>query len=418
MTDEQQPDEPGRELAVVPEHQPPTREVAVIDTDSWVQFAKPIFELAHRVYDTEFVPKGLRGSEPATAAAMLYGREVGLPPMTALNVTHVIEGKPGLSAEAMRAMVLAAGHEIEFMESTGATCTIRGRRRGQERWTPVTWTTDMARAAGLIGRPIWKAYPRTQLQARCTTELCRMIFPDVIHGFRSIEELEDMSGEDGSTAAAGEGGGAGTSKVTRKRATKKAAAAPDARNSRETPAALPGPPLPGEPGYDDPTEPAGEVESDDRGEATRGAEPGEGSEGPASPVSEPPESASDDAAPESSGPGGAPATSHAVSEPATPGPESGERANPRPIGRGLQRALMAQFGEYGMGEDREERLLVCSTIIGREVASTNNLTHDEAAQIMDTLARVNDRAGLNNLLDTIDQANAERAAAEHGEDES
>lgn len=425
----EQTEEPGRELAVVPAHKPPTREVAVIDTDSWVAVAKPIFELAHRVYDTEFVPKGLRGSEPATAAAMLYGREVGLPPMTALNVTHVIEGKPGLSAEAMRAMVYAAGHEIEFTESTGATCTIRGRRRGQERWTVVVWTIDMARAAGIAGKHIWKSYPRTQLQARCTTELCRMIFPDVIHGFRSIEELEDLSDDDGTEPAAG-GQSTGTSKVSRKRAAaKKTAAAPRPLTAADAPAGMP--PLPGEPGYDDPTEPAGEVESDDRGEATRGAEPdGAGSEGSASPASEPPGPAPDDA--DGSQDDGAPSLPDAGpgAETGEPGEEAGDvpttedpgSPDDRPVSparrsAGQHRMILGQLGGLGVDtNDREERLLICSSIAGRSIESSTDLTRDEAKAIIDTLAKVEDREQLMRLLDTIDEAAAERARAESGDE--
>ena len=34
------------------------------------------------------------------------------------------------------------------------------------------------------------------LQARATGELCRLKFTDVIHGMRTVEELEDMVDED------------------------------------------------------------------------------------------------------------------------------------------------------------------------------------------------------------------------------
>lgn len=418
MTEQQQS---GRELAVVPATTP-AREVARTDTDSWIGVLQNIGHLAELICGTEFVPKNLRNSAPATAAAIMYGREVGLPPMTALTQTHVIEGKPAMSAEAMRAMVIAGGHDLVFDEVTGAVCTMRARRAGSDHWTTLSWTIDMARAAGVAGKDNWKHYPRAMLIARCTSDLCRMVFPDVIHGFRALEEVQDFD-----ESAPSESGGAerptGTTKVTRKRATK--APAPAARNSRAIPAAPPaGPPLPGEPGYDDTTEPAGEVESDDRGEATRGAEPdGAEIEGSTSPVTEPP------------GPAATPATQDAEFPSAGPGAETGEpgegagdvpttedpgspdsKAGPRPIGRGHQRALMAQFGEFGLGDDREERLAIVTAIVGREVESTNNLTADEAHQVMDTLARVQTREALYALLDTIDQANAERAAAESGDE--
>lgn len=161
--------------------------------DSWVAVIRPVITLSEHVADTEFVPRSMRGNPPAIAAAILHGRELGLPPMTALAQTHVIDGRPTLSAEGQRALALAAGHDVEFVELTDATVTIRGRRAGGERWTAVTWTLDRARHAGLLGKPrsAWATYPRAMLAARATAELCRLIFPDVLHGMAATEELED-----------------------------------------------------------------------------------------------------------------------------------------------------------------------------------------------------------------------------------
>lgn len=421
-------------LPAVPE--PPRQE---IDVDSWVEVAKPIFALASRIYDTEFCPKGLRGSEPAVAAAMLYGREIGLPPLTSLGGIHVIEGKPGLSAEQMRAMVFAAGHEIEFTESTGATCTIRGRRRGQERWTAVTWTIDMARAAGLGGKHIWKTYPRTQLQARATTELARMIFPDVIHGFRSVEELDDMGEANGTEAAPG-APVSGTSKVSRARRTTRKRAEPAPPKAldmaeeiyRRQDAEASGPPLPGEPGYEDtPTGPstpesgrgvptsAGEGETDSE---TRDSDTGEDSPSPA-PPSEGEESPGD-LTRKAGGPGETAtpppptysehvAREHGLGAPDDPETPQHDDDEPRhPVGprkpsRAQMRMLWGTLGGFGLtGDDeREERLLVATTILGREVETFEDLAADECKTLIDALAMVtppNDRAALNRLLDQYD----------------
>ena len=66
----------------------------------------------------------------AVLAALMSGAERGLGPMESLRSIHVIEGKPTLSAEAMRALVLAAGHDIEIVESTA---TKAHRRRPPRR---------------------------------------------------------------------------------------------------------------------------------------------------------------------------------------------------------------------------------------------------------------------------------------------
>lgn len=161
-------------------------------TDSWTDVLIHVGHLAERIADTDFVPKGMRRNAPAVAAAILHGREVGFGPMTALAQTHVIEGRVSISAEAMRALVLQHGHHIRIGEMSGGSCTIAGRRAGDDHWVTVTWTLEDARRAGLATKNVWKSYPRQMLLARATTELLRAVFPDVIHGLMSTEELDEL----------------------------------------------------------------------------------------------------------------------------------------------------------------------------------------------------------------------------------
>ena len=58
--------------------------------------------------NSDFVPKGLRGNRGATLAAMLFGRELGLPPLRPSDLFSV-DGRVGLYAQAMR-LVLSRGH--------------------------------------------------------------------------------------------------------------------------------------------------------------------------------------------------------------------------------------------------------------------------------------------------------------------
>ena len=109
-------------------------------TDSWVASIADVVRLAGYICDTTFVPAGLRGSAPATAATILYGSEIGILPITALQTMHVINGRVGMAAELMRAQVLAAGHELETLESTTALCRMRGRRKGSVTWTECQWS--------------------------------------------------------------------------------------------------------------------------------------------------------------------------------------------------------------------------------------------------------------------------------------
>jgi hypothetical protein len=150
-------------------------------------------QLAGQIAKTEFVPKGLRGRPEAVLSAMLYGRELGLEPMTSLRLIQVVDGNVGLSAEGMRAVVAAHGHRIWVAERTETSVTVCGQRAGHPDVETVTWTLADAEQAGLAKKDVWQKYPRAMLLARATSELCRSHFPDVIGGLSyTPEELESI----------------------------------------------------------------------------------------------------------------------------------------------------------------------------------------------------------------------------------
>jgi len=88
------------------------------------------FRLAKRIAETDFAPRALRGNPNAVLACILTGQELGIGGMKALQSIHIIEGRPTLSAELMRALVFAAGHRLDITESTNEQVTLYGRRRG------------------------------------------------------------------------------------------------------------------------------------------------------------------------------------------------------------------------------------------------------------------------------------------------
>ena len=161
------------------------------DTDGWTDVLPAVGDLAAKISQTEFVPDTMRGKPAVVAAAILYGRELGLAPMTSLRSVALIKGRPALSSEAMRAMVLASGHHIAFEEMTAARCVIIGRRRGSEDSTRVVFTMDDAKKMGVGGNAQYSKMPRQMLAARATAELCRLIFADVIGGLVADVEVDD-----------------------------------------------------------------------------------------------------------------------------------------------------------------------------------------------------------------------------------
>lgn len=228
---EAQPVVSGEVMPYAPPVANRTVDLRNVATDSWTDVLADVVTLSRGIAGTEFVPAGLRGSMEKTTAAILYGRELGLPPMTALGSIHVIDGRAGTSAESMRALILQAGHELEIREMTTSRCRIAGRRRGSESWTEAVAAKaefDQVRirtrggSMKLTEKDNWRNWPAEMLLARATTRLARMMFADVIHGMRSTEELSDMT-ETGQAPAAGRADAgqvpapAGRTRVARKR---------------------------------------------------------------------------------------------------------------------------------------------------------------------------------------------------------
>jgi hypothetical protein len=161
-----------------------------------------LWTLAKLTTNTAMVPKALRGRPDAALAVMVYGHELGLSPMTSLREVFIIDGTPSCSAKLMRALILRAGHHLEWRGLSAGTATLYGQRRDKLSSAEVTWTLDDAVQAGLCtirdgkphsrtaqGKPKpWESHPRSMLAARATSELARLIFPDVTIGY-TPEEL-------------------------------------------------------------------------------------------------------------------------------------------------------------------------------------------------------------------------------------
>lgn len=158
-----------------------------------------LLKFCRMIAPTSFVPKPLRGDPPAVLACIMTGREMQLGPMESLQHVFIVDGRPTLSAQVMRAMIQRAGHEFAITEQTDDSCTVAGLRagsRGDGDIHLVTWTLEDAQRAGLAGKSNWKTYPRAMLLARATSELARALFADVLGPARyTPEELGGQAAE-------------------------------------------------------------------------------------------------------------------------------------------------------------------------------------------------------------------------------
>jgi len=327
---------------------------AMSDIDSWTEIVGKVIRLANEIYDTPFIPDGLRGSAPAVAAAILAGREMGLGPMTSLANIDVIRGKPTQKPLLMRAMIQSRGHKWEDVENNDTRAVVRGCRKGEPNWTTVTFTADQAKRAGLdLGK-----YPADKLYARASSRLAKHRFADVIMGMPSSDDAEDgVDAEIGIDTGASEASGTAPAAIEAARprtaqraarkasppapaATAQAAAAPAASGPRQD-AGGDLPPLPGE--EEDPTS----------------APP----QGTASPPST---SAPDD----------------------TDYDTHGTVTKPQ-----ITRIWATLTGDIGYpNSDKDAARATCAAIIGRDLGTSSDLSRNEASTVIDTLSAVLDIA--------------------------
>lgn len=128
------------------------------------------------------IPKQYQRQPANILVAMEYGRSLGLDPVTAMQMVHVVEGKPAASAQLIGALVRRAGHRLRVTgDATKAVAEII-RKDDPDFVFRSEWTMDRARAAGLAGKGTWKQYPDAMLKARAITEVARDACPEALSG--------------------------------------------------------------------------------------------------------------------------------------------------------------------------------------------------------------------------------------------
>lgn len=133
---------------------------------------------------------GAKTREQALMIAM-RGRSLGLDYSTALAAMHVIEGRPTLTADAMVAICLSRSdvcESFDTIESTNERCIVEAKRRGKPARRH-EYSMEDAKRAGLAGKQMWQKYPRNMLRARAKSELARDMFPELLLGLYTADEV-------------------------------------------------------------------------------------------------------------------------------------------------------------------------------------------------------------------------------------
>ena len=131
--------------------------------------------------------------EDGIFAIIVTAKSINMPILDALNgQLYIVQGKVGMSYEAMNMYIRMAGHSIQIKHLDSKSCTLIGKRKDTGDVAEITYDMEDARKAGKS----YDKHPKTMLFARCLSMLKRFLFPDVCTKVYVKEEIHDIPEED------------------------------------------------------------------------------------------------------------------------------------------------------------------------------------------------------------------------------
>lgn len=160
--------------------------------------------LARMLIGSKLLSDGIQ-NESDISYLIMWGRQWNLPTIACLQV-HIIKGKPTLPAAHIVGIIKNSPlcFEFECVETSARAAKWVTRRIGRDgmpgRELSLTYTIEEAEQMGLVGkgrteeragRNQWHTQPNVMLRWRAATALARLVYPDLLLGLHSTEEMID-----------------------------------------------------------------------------------------------------------------------------------------------------------------------------------------------------------------------------------
>lgn len=159
-----------------------------------------MFKFAAELSKSELVPQNYQNKPANVMIAWDMGNRMNVSPLWVMQNSCIVRGRFGWSGQACKALIDGCGkyhlsHYVEIGE------------RGKDTWgyyleavekatglcikgTPVT--IAMAKSEGWTANPKWVNLTEQMLKYRCATFFARTECPNVLGGYQTAEELEDV----------------------------------------------------------------------------------------------------------------------------------------------------------------------------------------------------------------------------------
>lgn len=132
-------------------------------------------------------------SQAQAVVKILAGKELGLSPFESMGSIYVVNGRMALASKAMAGLIKRSKkYDYVIKKLDDAECTI-DIVNADGVVGSTTFTFKDAAKAGLVNKDNWKNYPKNMLFARTLSNACRFYCPEVISGYYTTEELEDLN---------------------------------------------------------------------------------------------------------------------------------------------------------------------------------------------------------------------------------
>ena len=181
--------------------------VSTDDGEYSMYLDKAKFEHIQRVASvfaaSDLVPAHYKGKTANCMIAFNWATRLNIDPLMLMQKTHIIQGKPGMEAQLVIALVNARGPfkgPIQWTltgEGKNRSCTAYAVHKATNERCKATITWEMVELEGWSKKAgsKWLTIPEQMFKYRSAVFLARLYCPEVILGFQTVDEIVD-TGQD------------------------------------------------------------------------------------------------------------------------------------------------------------------------------------------------------------------------------
>jgi hypothetical protein len=166
----------------------PVSNAPVVIQESQTTVSNPAMQAAELFFNSGLFPNAKNVAGVFTIVE--YGKEVGIPPVVALQNISIVKGKLCMGGQAMLALARKHGVKAKVEEESEEKCAIHFQRDEEE--YHAIFTIEDAKQAGLSEKDNWQMYTKDMLKWRAVAKGCRFIAPDLLGGIYLPEEIENL----------------------------------------------------------------------------------------------------------------------------------------------------------------------------------------------------------------------------------